>query len=61
MKTFKDLFLDPAADVHGPPRRIIKASLKVATAENGLPAGQAQAGRNEDDLSESGQKPTNNR
>jgi len=55
MKTFKDLFLDESADVHGTSRRTIKASLKMATAENGSPAGLAQAGSNEDDLSESGQ------
>jgi len=58
MKTFKDLFLDPAADVHGTSRRIIKASLKMATVENGSPTGQAQASSNEDDLSKSDQKPT---
>jgi ferritin-like metal-binding protein YciE len=56
MKTFKDLFLDQSADVYGTPRRIIKASLRMATAENGSPTGLAQAGSNEDDLSESGQK-----
>ena len=59
MKTFKDLFLDQSADVHGTPRRIIKASLKMATAENESPTGLASAGSNEDDLSESNQKPTN--
>jgi len=61
MKTFKDLFLDQSADVQGTPRRIIKASLKMATAENESPAGLASAGSNEDDLSESNQnQPTNN-
>jgi hypothetical protein len=58
MKTFKDLFLDQSADVQGTPRRIIKASLKMATAENESPTGLASAGSNEDDLSESDQKPT---
>jgi len=58
MKTFKDLFLDESADVYGTPRRTIKASLRMATAENGSPTGLAQAGSNEDDLSESDQKPT---
>jgi hypothetical protein len=58
MKTFKDQFLDESADVSGTPRRTIKASLKMATAENGSPTGLAQAGSNEDDLNESGQKPT---
>ena len=58
MKTFKDLFLDEAADVYGTSRRIIKASLRMATAGNGSPTGLAQAGSNEDDLSESDQKPT---
>ncbi|MGA2787867.1 MAG: hypothetical protein ABSF60_10100 [Verrucomicrobiota bacterium] len=56
MKTFKDLFLDQAADVHGTSRRIIKASLKMATAENGSPAGQSPAGGSKDDLSESDPK-----
>ena len=56
MKTFKDLFLDESADVYGTPRRIIKASLRMAMADNGLHTGLAQAGSNEDDLSESGQK-----
>jgi len=56
MKTFKDLFLDQSADVYGTSRRIIKASLRMATAENGSPTGLAQAGSNEDDLSESDQK-----
>ena len=55
MKTFKDLFLDESADKDGSPRRTIKASLKMATAENGSPTGLAPAGSNEDDLSESGQ------
>jgi hypothetical protein len=44
MKTYKDLFLDQAADVHGTSRRIIKASLKMGTAENGSPDGQSPAG-----------------
>jgi ferritin-like metal-binding protein YciE len=55
MKTFKDLFLDQSADVHGTPRRIIKASLKMAAADNGSPTRLAQAGSNEADLSESDQ------
>ncbi len=58
MKTFKDLFLNESADEDGSPRRIIKASLKMATAEKGSPAGPGQDGSNEDDLSESGPKPT---
>jgi ferritin-like metal-binding protein YciE len=53
MKTFKDLFLDESADVYGTPRRTIKASLRMATTDNGSQL--AQAGSNEDDLSESGQ------
>jgi hypothetical protein len=56
MRTFKDLFLDESADVYGTPRRIIKASLRMATADNGSRTGLAQAGSNEDDLSESDQK-----
>jgi hypothetical protein len=56
MKTFKDLFLDQSADVYGTPRRIIKASLRKAMADNGLPTGLAHAGSNKDDLSESDQK-----
>ena len=55
MKTFKDLFLDESADVHNTPRRTIKASLRMAMADNGSPTGLAQAGSNKDDLSESGQ------
>ena len=55
MKTFKNLFLDESADVYGTPRRIIKASLRMAMADNGSPTGLAQAGSNKDDLSESGQ------
>jgi hypothetical protein len=58
MKTYKDLFLDQSADVSGTPRRIIKASLKMATADNGSPAGPGQDGSNEDDLSGSGPRPT---
>jgi len=58
MKTFKNPFLDESADVTGTPRRIIKASLRMATADHGSPTGPAQTGSNEDDLSESGQKPT---
>jgi len=56
MKTFKDLFLDESADVYGTSRRIIKASLRMATADNGSRTGLAQAGSKEGDLSESGQK-----
>jgi hypothetical protein len=56
MKTFKDLFLDESADIDDTPRRTIKASLRMAMADNGSHTGLAQAGRNEDDLNESDQK-----
>jgi hypothetical protein len=56
MKTFKDLFLDESADVHNTPRRTIKASLRMAMADNGSHTRLAHAGSNEDDLSESDQK-----
>jgi hypothetical protein len=56
MKTFKDLFLDQSADVYDTPRRIIRASLRMAMADNGSHTRLAYAGTNEDDLSESDQK-----
>ncbi len=58
MKTFKDLFLNESADVSGTPRRTIKASLKMATAENGPGTQPAPAGDNEEDPSESDPKKT---
>jgi hypothetical protein len=58
MKIFKNPFLDESADVTGTPRRIIKSSLKMATADNGSPTGPAPAGSDKDDLIESDQKPT---
>jgi ferritin-like metal-binding protein YciE len=56
MKTFKDSFLNESADVHDTPRRIIKASLKLAATNEGLPARLAPGGSNEDDQLESNQK-----
>lgn len=56
MRTFKDLFLDESADVYDTPRRTIKASLRMAMADDGSHTGLAHAGSNEDNLSESGQK-----
>jgi len=56
MKTFKDLFLNEAADTNGPPRRTIKASLKMATNDDASPTRLAPASNNEDDASESDQK-----
>jgi hypothetical protein len=56
MKTFKDLFLNESADIDDTPRRTIKASLRMATAENGPDPQPAPAGSNGDDTSESDQK-----
>ena len=56
MRTFKDLFLDESADVSGTSRHNIKASLRMATADNRSPTGLAPSGSNEEDLSESGQE-----
>jgi len=52
MKTFKDLFLDESADTDGTPRRTIKASLRMAATDNGLPTRLAPADSNEDNLSD---------
>jgi hypothetical protein len=52
MKIFKDSFLDESADVHNTPRRIIKASLKLAMTDQGSPTRLAPDGRNEDDSRE---------
>ncbi len=56
MKTFKELFLNEAADTNGTPRRTIKASLKMATTDEALPTRLAPASSNDDDSSESEQK-----
>jgi hypothetical protein len=56
MKTFINLFPDESADIDDNPRRIIKASLRMATADNGSRTRLTQAGDIEDDLIESGQK-----
>ena len=60
MKTFKDLFLNEAADTNGPPRRTIKASLKMATTDDPLPTRLAPASSDDDDASESEQKKRRN-
>ena len=55
MRSFKDLFLNEAADTAGTPRRTIKASLKMAT-DDALPTKLAPPDSNDDNFSESEQK-----
>ena len=56
MKTFKDLFLNESADIPGIPRRIIKASLRMARADNGSNADLAPVGGSGDADNESEEK-----